>query len=60
MLSLGDAEAFSVPGAAGQGQQLLSTMRVLDRYTVVLAVRGFKGQAFMRRDRRWSIAQPRL
>ena len=50
VLSLGDADAFSLPIGFGQTNHLASTGRLLDRYTMVLAVRGCPGQTFIRRE----------
>jgi hypothetical protein len=50
ILSIGDAVAFSVPGRSGQANQIVSTLQVLERYTMVLALRRSQARAFMRRD----------
>ena len=50
MLSIGDADAFTVPVASGQANQIASTRQVLDRYTMVIAVRRSHGEAFLRRE----------
>jgi hypothetical protein len=50
VLSLGDAEAFSTPRPYDQGDQIVTTSQILDRYEMVLAVRGLHGRTFTRRE----------
>jgi len=49
VLSIGEAEAFS-DRAAGQLNQIASTTPLLDRYTLLIAVRRSRGEAFLRRE----------
>ena len=50
VLNIFDADAFSGPVASGQANQIASSTQVLDRYTMVIAVRRLRGEAFLRRE----------
>jgi hypothetical protein len=51
VLSVGSAGVFSDATSGERGNQIASTTRVLDRYTVVLGVRRPEDREFLRRDR---------
>lgn len=51
VLSLGDADVFSVPRPFGEADEIVATSRILDRYSMTLAVRRLDGQIFTRRER---------
>jgi hypothetical protein len=51
VFSLGDADVFSVPRPYGEADEIVSTTRILDRYSMTLAVRRLDGVSFTRRER---------
>jgi GGDEF domain-containing protein len=51
VLSLGDAEVFSVPRLYGGADEIVATSTIRDQYSMTLAVRRLEGHAFTRRER---------